>query len=103
MAKLLNRTVKVPALRPLTEEDCEKVVRTQYDYELNMSILECASCGTLVLSFEDAGGGQRINGHKCAGRWNTVQVFRDVKFNQADIDIYNRVDCKPVASQGENK
>ena len=90
--KLIQRTVKVPKNNIVTEEDCTKVPRTYYDYELNMSILECASCGTLVLSFEDASGGQRLNGHKCAGRWNTVAVFKDVKFDQSDIDIYNRVE-----------
>lgn len=91
--KLIERTVKVPKDDyRVTEEDCTKKAHTYWDYELNMSILECASCGTLVLCFEDASGGQRLNGHKCAGRWNTICVFKDVKFDQADINIYNRVE-----------
>ena len=38
--KLIQRTVKVPKNNTVTEEDCAKIPRTYYDYELNMSILE---------------------------------------------------------------
>lgn len=70
--------------------------RTYWDYELQMSVLKCRSCGALALALEDERGGQRITGHKCSGAWETLQTFKDVKFDLADLDIYNKIG-KPEA------
>jgi len=70
-----------------------------YDYELTMSVLKCKNCGRLALAFEDDGGGHRITGHKCSGAWDTLETFKDVKFDKADLDIYNRVGKEPPNAQ----